>query len=731
MRTLYTLGAGGATKSISLTDAQLWKDALNWDIGTDEQISAAAAYSAVGWVTRCVHVRSTALMTLPWALTSENSGDEIANSEDTSAATFDWLDELPELLYLSEAALCIYAAAYWHKQRTRRTITGVRWFQPDSMEPLWTPAGLSGFRRVVNGMMIPALPVEDVVYVRMPNPLHETEHATSPVQTALMDAQVIHNSNQFAAMFFKRGAIKATILTVDGNPLPQEKERLKTWWARAFSGLTNAFNTEVVSAAVHPVIVGEGISELNNTELTTEKREAIATALGIPHSLVMSNAANYATADADRLNFYDTTIIPESTWIAKQLNRQLFGPLGYRLQFKPKQLPIYQEDEEQRAQAFSAYVAAGMRPSIAAQMLGMTLPEGVEYGDLDETFDKPAPTPVIVQPPQNVQDKPAEDAPEDEPATDEDEREDGAQKSAEIAKFRKWLKRRPNADIHKFASAILTHDELHAIADDVRGEVAPVESFFTLPAGNITLEWWRSAKALILQLNPDDDEAEQRLRMELEQRTARELRRALRDMMQTLYPEGWDTDNPQLEQSRIHDAFLRDQKLRDTISRAVQDGADLGVNMAIDTLENIGIAFDYTLVHETARAWALQYTDDLLNQLGTTSGRLVGQSVGRWFENGEPLSSLINDLTPAFGQRRAKLISSTEVTRAAVRGTLESYRATNIIKQVQIRVARGEKVCPICGKLDGVIVPMETGHTELGFPPFHPACRCWVVGVAE
>jgi hypothetical protein len=162
------------------------------------------------------------------------------------------------------------------------------------------------------------------------------------------------------------------------------------------SGVKNAWSANVAGThEITPIVIGSGIDELSNNTLTMEKREDIATALGVPHSLVLSNAANFATAEADRLNFYETTILPEATLIAESLNRQLFHPLGLNFTFKPSEMSIYQEDEEQRAVAFKTYVDAGILPSIVAQMLGLNLPEGITPEMLDPIQE---PTPPIILP---------------------------------------------------------------------------------------------------------------------------------------------------------------------------------------------------------------------------------------------------------------------------------------------------------------------------------------------
>lgn len=261
---------------------------------------------------------------------------------------------------------------------------------------------------------------------------------------------------------------------------------------------------------------------------------------------------------------------------------------------------------------------------------------------------------------------------------------------------------------------------------------------FVLPTGQITPSWW---KALRLQLAPGDDEKEQRVRMAVERRFEKEMRRALDDMLVTLFPDNYGEEfvNPQLEANRIHEAFLRDQKMRDVVSRALQDSADLGVSVAIDQLEGVGFAFDWTLASVEARRWALAHTDILLQQLGTTTGNVVGQAVGRWVDNGEPLQSLINDLHPTFGEKRSALVASTEVTRAYAQGAKDAYRASGVVARLVWQTANDERRCIFCGDLQGRTVGIdENFDTALSgdlrnrikpfaAPPAHPGCRCWLL----
>ena len=449
-------------KSLPLNNVEAWVDAGfgEWFSGNNAgRITAPSAFTASGWTYRCVQVRSAALTAVPWSVYRGDNEVYASDGDNAEQRTdLDWLRNIKTLLYVTEAALSIVGEAYWHKVRTRgRRIDSLKYLAPGTMTPNWGASGIETFDRQIDSMRY-RLPADDVLYYRLPNPMHETDPGVSPVEAALSDIGVMVNLNTFAAAFFKRGAIRTTLLTVDGVPQPAEREKLKAWWQRAVAGIGNAFSTEVVSASVTPVVVGDGIESLNNEALTTEKRESISTALGVPHSLVLSNAANFATAEADRLTFYDMTILPEAEIIAEVMNQQLFEPLGLRFAFRPKAMNIYQENEEQRAGAFAAYVNAGMPKSLVAEMLGIDLPPGWEYTDLDPQAPPPA-----------VQPEAEDTEPADMAATPEDEAnsEDGAAKRAEIKALKKWLKKRVDPDLAQFNVEFLSDEEKHAIAAEM------------------------------------------------------------------------------------------------------------------------------------------------------------------------------------------------------------------------------------------------------------------------
>jgi HK97 family phage portal protein len=433
-------------KSIQLDVLQQWSDLGNvpW---ANAQTPAHIA-STVAFLYRCIDIRSNAVASMPWGLFQGKT--EIASDDlDEMPAGYEFLEHLMPMLQRTEQALSTGSRAYLLKQANRVRVRGLQWLDPSTMEPVWTPQGITYFKRTLaDGTTIQLSPA-DVIYIWYRG-TSETEPTAPPAKAAMNAANVLSSVDLFAKGFFERGAIKGTLLSVEGNPPPAEKEKLNAWWTRMFGGGTKtAWEAGVVSASVTPVVIGEGISELSSANLTVEKREDIATAMGVPHSMVLSNAANFAVSESDRLNFYDTTIVPECKLIQRQLNEQLFAPLGLRFEFKPEQLPAYQADEGERATSFATYVNAGIKPSIAAQIVGLDLPEGVGFDDLD-----PNPEEVRLM---------AEAAAG---GAQEDDKDDDEERKKEEGRFKSWAKKRAHPDVTKFTSAILSDDEKAALLSD-------------------------------------------------------------------------------------------------------------------------------------------------------------------------------------------------------------------------------------------------------------------------
>lgn len=451
-------------KGVRLEDLpeEAWRIVVGEGAGKD---AAARLYGVVGWLYRCVDIRAGAVANMPWEI---KRGEKVEmTNEDDAPEQMSWLNDLPALLYQTEAAVALTGRAYWFRERNLLRTLATRWLLPGSVQPVIDKTdGLVGFTRSIDGREKP-LDVADLVYFWLPDPFVELGPAEHyPGKAAMGAAGVLANMDVFLAGYFDRGMIKATLLKYKDSISPDEAKRVKEWWKRVATGIKNAFATEVVRGDFEALTIGEGLHDLQNTALTAEQRESICTAMGVPQSKLTANAANYATKQGDDLSFIQDTIAPECRWIASVINRQLLGPMGLRLAFKPDELSIMQEDETARANSLKLLVDAGMSLEMAVAVLGYDLPDNIELRE-----------PAAATPPQLLPFTGQEPGQQPPPPPDDGERVE------ETRRFVRWAKRRDNPDPAQFESVVLSAAEKVALLEAAVADDAPFRD------GHAPLDW--------------------------------------------------------------------------------------------------------------------------------------------------------------------------------------------------------------------------------------------------
>ena len=389
-KSLYISGAMGqdrkALKTLSLGELDALMEAKVEGTG-----DAWSLYKVVPWVYRCTLLRAQAVSAMPYTLTKHGTEGKQEETE------WELKDHLPRLLWLTEAGLCLCGAAYWLKQYNRVALKNLKWLAASTMK--WDADEVSGLKKFTRRLGSSA-PIEwsgdmggnklqDIVYFWLPDPAVEIGPGTPPAMVAAVAAGLSRDALAFAAAFFARGAIPAVILSVEGNPKPEELEKLENWWKRLLGGVRRAWETVAVAATVKPIVVGAYPRDLAMPGLEGIVRQQVAAAMGVRPSMV-EQSSNYATAKEDRLSFYQDTIIPECGFIEAELNRQLFKPMNMELRFTPETLDIMQEEEADRADALVKLTTAGVPLDMAMQMLGYELPEGYTYEEMRAPKAKPA-----------------------------------------------------------------------------------------------------------------------------------------------------------------------------------------------------------------------------------------------------------------------------------------------------------------------------------------------------
>ena len=320
------------------------------------------AYRVSPILYRAVQLRANALASIPFIL-STMQGKEI-----------DWLYDisLPQLLIEMESALLLTGAAYVLKNQPAMggtRVVGLQWLNPTTMK-VRLINGKIVFSQEVNGKVYGPFEKERMIYMREFSMSDDVGPGLSAGMVALNAANLRISMADFATGFFMGGAQPMTLLTIEGNPPPQELARAERFFKRTMTGVRNAFRVLAVRSDVKVTPVTPPLNSMAMPDLAEHTLREIAAAFGIPLTLLESNAANYATANSDTRNFYEQTITPRLLQYENALNEQLFEPQQLRLKFTPEAMAVYQQDEAERAGALTSLVSAGLTLKQAMVILG-------------------------------------------------------------------------------------------------------------------------------------------------------------------------------------------------------------------------------------------------------------------------------------------------------------------------------------------------------------------------
>ena len=376
---------------IAVLDRKATKSSINQVLAAMLQdkrtnVSVQTLFRSQGWFHACVDMRAKSIQNLPWSVTSTGSEDPIWTHEDAEIPdNLMFARDLPNLLYKWEASLVTTNRAYSLKENKGRGLSALPYFSPFTMEPIKTPQGISGFKRTVNSGMI-TLQAKDVFYMFASDPFVELGYAEG--NSAKTNATVLRAMDGFLQNFVEKGAIKATILGVKGaeNIPPAERESLLAKWKKSVAGWWNGGETHLFNADIVPHVIGEGFEGVGDKDITENQREAISNAFGIPHSLLSKSVAN-SKKEEDQITYIVKTVMPQAKFIMRELNHQIFEPLGLQFFFDFKKLEEIQSREIQKAAAIQVLTGGKqvLRVNEAREWLGL---EPDDFLDEEAQFER-------------------------------------------------------------------------------------------------------------------------------------------------------------------------------------------------------------------------------------------------------------------------------------------------------------------------------------------------------
>jgi len=356
-------------------------------------------YATVSAVFRAVNLTASATANIPFALVKKSGKDYDISSEWENKVGF--LPKPQELIRLWRMSLTMTNKAYGFMENSKKDGKNIKYIVPTTITPDVDVEGLHGFRRTLGnthknytvGPKMIVDPTHPIFWMwRMDHTTELLPAKATEFQAMCAAAGILYYSDHFVNAFFKRGGIKPTMLVLKGMTTKDNIEKIESVWDKIIKGgykyLGKIFQGVDAAGGLEAQTIGEGVDTLKDENLTKSKIEDVAMSVGMPLSLLLANSANYATAQVEYKSWYENSLAPWCSFMAEEMTDKLFKPLNLRFEFRPEMTDPGQEDEVSRAGAYSAYITAGMKPSVAAQIVGIELPDNMDYDELDKMAEE-------------------------------------------------------------------------------------------------------------------------------------------------------------------------------------------------------------------------------------------------------------------------------------------------------------------------------------------------------
>jgi hypothetical protein len=246
---------------------------------------------------------------------------------------------------------------------------------------------LLNLQRIINGQIAQTFKPDDPDLTRFWWLDDKTELLPSPDTEfkAMMSASgIIFWSDFFTSNFYRNGGLKPTLIAMKGLVPKDKKEDEEKVWTKFLRGIAQsvANRVRVYNAETMDVkAFGDGLGDLKETPVYEQALANIAIALDMPLSLMLSNSANYATAQTEYIQWYRNSVVPWCEFIGDALTEQVFEPMGMRFEFRPENTDPEQEDEVSRTNALSGIGDALAKFPDADTFLGAAGVLGFELSD--------------------------------------------------------------------------------------------------------------------------------------------------------------------------------------------------------------------------------------------------------------------------------------------------------------------------------------------------------------
>ena len=380
----YIMTDGANTKALNPFDLDSNPEAWTWLSNAPEREIDNIFYKVAASF-RAVNKRAVAASNVPFAIMK---GEEPFDDSTAWENKVKFLPKPKDLIKRISLSLTFKNAAYLLQGRdVLHQTKGLHFLVPTTITPIVSPSigDVDYYERNINGRVERIAPT-DPKLIKIWLLDHTTELLPSKhtaVDAIFNSAGSLYFADLFIKNFYERGGVKPTVLALKGAVFNERREDIERGWSKFLRNLSR-FSSKIFNAETMDVKpIGAGVDDLKNNEVYRQAIENIALGIGMPTSHLLSDWDSYATATVDYMMWQRDDIFPLCEAIAEDLNLQIFTPMGLRLEFLTEISDSETQDPVAQATAYQTFVDTGMLASVAAKIVGLEMPDGIEYEELD------------------------------------------------------------------------------------------------------------------------------------------------------------------------------------------------------------------------------------------------------------------------------------------------------------------------------------------------------------
>lgn len=347
-------------------------------------------YARVAPVFRALNLYANVCANLPFALVKGNTDFDLSGDWENKVGFLPNPVDLFRRWYLS-LIMTNSAYGFMEGNRAKRKL---RYIVPTTITPVVSndfPYELTGFIRTLGSSQRTYSVQERLItyiwWLDHTTELLPSEHTKFKALSSA--AGILYYADFFVENYFQRGGVKPTVVAIKGQVNAETKKDIESTWDKFIRNISKLRAKVINADAIDVKPFGDGVGDLKDNETFKEQCQKIAMATGMPLSMLLSDYDNYSTAQVYDTAWFRDDVFPFCRWFAHEMNEQVFEPMGLKMDYRPEQTDEGTQDEVDRAGAYNTYVGAGMLPSIAAQLVGIELPEGMDFDDLDPEEPEP------------------------------------------------------------------------------------------------------------------------------------------------------------------------------------------------------------------------------------------------------------------------------------------------------------------------------------------------------